>query len=97
MNTDLGMQYIMDGNGNYYMLDGRNQLVVAKDRNEAGLFTFLEANRRIGGGKRARFYHTIPVTAFGEVDEEINSENLLEPKTNIVAMPDIREEEEMQN
>lgn len=30
MGNDLGMQYIMDGNGNYYTVNGNDQLVVAR-------------------------------------------------------------------
>ena len=56
MGNDLGMQYIVDGNGNYYTVNGNDQLVVARDKDEAGVFTFFEANQRIGGGKRAYFY-----------------------------------------
>lgn len=55
------LNYIMDGNGNYYRIDGQNQLVVADDRENAGIFSFFEANQRIGGGKRSRFYSIIPV------------------------------------
>lgn len=71
MGNDLGMQYIMDGNGNYYTVNGKDQLVVARDRDEAGVFTFFEANQRIGGGKKARFYHTIPVEDLEETENEM--------------------------
>ena len=71
MGNDLGMQYIMDGNGNYYTVNGNNQLVVARDKDEAGVFTFFEANQRIGGGKRAKFYATIPVDDLEETEKEM--------------------------
>lgn len=71
MGNDLGMQYIMDGNGNYYTVNGSGQLVVAKDRDEAGVFTFFEANQRIGGGKKAKFYHTIPVDTLEDMEREM--------------------------
>lgn len=71
MGNDFGMQYIMDGNGNYYTVNSSNQLVVAKDRDEASVFTFFEANQRIGGGKKARFYQIIPVGDFEETEQEM--------------------------
>ena len=71
MGNDLGMQYIMDGNGNYYTVNGNEQLVVARDKDEAGVFTFFEANQRIGGGKRAKFYVTIPVDDLEETEKEM--------------------------
>lgn len=71
MGNDLGMQYIMDGNGNYYTVNGNDQLVVARDKDEAGVFTFFEANQRIGGGKRAKFYVTIPVDDLEETEKEM--------------------------
>ena len=54
------MQFIMDGNGNYYKTNENNQLVVASDRDEASLFTLYDANQKIGEGKKATFYFTIP-------------------------------------
>lgn len=76
MGNELGMQYIMDGNGNYYTLNGNNQLVVARGREEAAVFTFYEANQRIGGGKKARFYQTIPVAALDEIEGEMLGEQV---------------------
>lgn len=35
MGYDLGMQYIKDGNGNYYKVNRNDQLVAARDRDEA--------------------------------------------------------------
>lgn len=71
MGNNLGMQYIMDGNGIYYTVNGSGQLVVAKDRDEAGVFTFFEANQRIDGGKKAKFYHTIPVDTLEDMEREM--------------------------
>ena len=45
------MQFIMDGNGNYYRTNKDNQLVVAANREEASVFTLFDANQRIGGSK----------------------------------------------
>lgn len=61
MRNSYGMQFIMDGNGNYYRTNKDNQLVVAANREEASVFTLFDANQRIGGGKKATFYFTIPV------------------------------------
>lgn len=71
MGNDYGMQYIMDGNGNYYTVDSSNQLIVAKDREEASVFTFFEANQRIGGGKKSQFYQTIPVEDFDAIEQKM--------------------------
>lgn len=71
MGNDYGMQYIMDGNGNYYTVDSSNQLIVAKDREEASVFTFFEANQRIGGGKKSQFYQTIPVDDFDAIEQKM--------------------------
>lgn len=68
MGNDFGMQYIMDGNGNYYTVNGNDQLVVARDKDEASVFSFFEANQRISGGKRAKFYVTIPVDELEEIE-----------------------------
>jgi hypothetical protein len=76
MGNDLGMQYIMDGNGNYYTVNGKDQLVVARNREEASVFTFFEANQRIGDGKKAKFYHTIPVDELEQTEEEMQSKVL---------------------
>lgn len=61
MKTNIGLQYIMDGSGNYYMVNDANQLVVAKSWDQAGVFSIYDANQRIGGGMKAKYYHTIPV------------------------------------
>lgn len=50
-----GMQFIMDGNGNYYKTNENIQLVVASDRDEASLFTLYDANQKIGGVKKLHF------------------------------------------
>lgn len=73
MKDYYGMQFIMDGNGNYYKTNADNQLVVASDREEASLFTFYEANQRIGGGKKAAFYFTIPAD-----DSKVEKSNVLQ-------------------
>ncbi len=61
MGNEYGLQYIMDGNGNYYRVNGNDQLVVAGRKEDASVFSMYEANQRIGGGKKSKFYVTIPV------------------------------------
>ena len=71
MGNESEMQYIMDGNGNYYTLGGDGQLIVAKDRDEAAVFTFSEANEKIGEGKKSKFYHVIPVEEMEQTEKEM--------------------------
>lgn len=61
VDTVNALHYIVDGCHNYYRINGKDQLVVAGSREEAGVFSFAEANQRIGGGKKAHFYSAIPV------------------------------------
>ena len=59
---DTGKRYhIVDMSGNYYKLNEKNNLVIARDSSEATLFTIREANARIGTGRRARFYNLLEV------------------------------------
>ena len=64
------MYFIVDAKGNFYHLSSNGQLVQARDKAEADMFSFTEANQRIGGGRKAKFYTTIPV------DEEIPNNGL---------------------
>lgn len=63
----------MDGNGNYYRINDNNQLVAAKDRDEADFFDLRTANDRIGTGKKAKFYYTIPVDDLEQTENEMLS------------------------
>ena len=57
---DTGKRYyIVDTSGNYYKLNEKNNLSVARCSAEATLFSIHEANARIGSGRRARFYNLI--------------------------------------
>lgn len=60
MGTD-SLYYIMDYSGNYYRTNQADQLVTAAGVQEAQIFTFAQANRRIGAGKKAAFYCMIPM------------------------------------
>lgn len=59
MGTD-SLYYIMDYSGNYYRLNKADQLVATSEE-EATIFTFAQANRRICIGKKAAFYCMVPI------------------------------------
>ena len=54
------LYYIMDYSGNYYRTNERNDLVVVKNANEASVFSFIEANKRINIGHKNKFYFMTP-------------------------------------
>ena len=53
------MYNIVDMQGNYYKIGAKGEPRGAKNSGEADMFTLREANNRIGGGKKARFYTTV--------------------------------------
>ncbi len=55
------LYYIMDYNGHYFRLNDKNDLVIAKSMDEAAIFSFVEANRRINVGQKNKFYLMTPV------------------------------------
>ena len=61
MDISSEMYFIVDGSGNYYRVNDRNELIAVDNREDASVFSFVEANQRIGGGKKAHFYSVIPV------------------------------------
>lgn len=64
---DMENEYmIVDIKGNYYKIGSKDELVFARSREEATILSFAEANRRIGGGKKAFFYSAIPVQDYEE-------------------------------
>lgn len=71
------LYYIMDYSGNYYRLNDKNDLVIAKDMDEAAAFSFVEANKRINGGHKSKFYMTIPVDEgheeYSQNEEEVST------------------------
>lgn len=64
------LYFIVDASGNYYRINNKDQLIMTKDRNEADVFSFMEANKRIGSGKKAHFYSVIPAEE-NEADEYV--------------------------
>lgn len=73
MGTD-SLYYIMDYSGNYYRLDHSDQLVAGACEQDASIFTFAQANSRIGDGKKSAFYCMIPVEE--EPEESLLNEEL---------------------
>ena len=53
--------YIMDRGFFYYRLNNNSQLVVAMSKDEADIFSYDEAQRRIGDGKKSQFYSIVPI------------------------------------
>lgn len=82
MRNSYGMQFIMDGSGNYYRTNEDNQLVVAATREEASIFTLFDANQRIGGGKKSTFYFAIPVEENKSVEDKAQEIKQLPEKMN---------------
>ncbi len=66
------LYYIMDYSGNYYRTNQADQLVTAAGVQEAQIFTFAQANRRIGAGKKAAFYCMIPMENEAAQEEKHN-------------------------
>ncbi len=75
MKTD-SLYYIMDYSGNYYRTDMSDQLVTTSEK-DATVFTFTQANSRIGTGKKATFYCMVPI------DEKSESEEVEEEMSQI--------------
>ena len=46
--------YIMDYSCNYYRVDSMNQLVAVGNENDATVFSFREADKRIGSGGKSK-------------------------------------------
>lgn len=53
------MYYIVDMQGNFYKNDLKGNLVVAKNSDDAEVFTLRYANERIGSGRKAKFFTTL--------------------------------------
>lgn len=60
MGTD-SLYYIMDYSGNYYRTNQADQLVAVAGEQDATVFTFAQANSRMGAGKKAGFYCMVPI------------------------------------
>lgn len=91
------MYYIVDGCGNYYRINAKDQLVVAGSRDEAGVFSFFEANQRIGGGKKTHFYSTIPVEESEEKEEVTPTADISEAAQIMPKMKEVFDSDEGQD
>lgn len=65
--------FIQDASGNYYRTNDKNLLVVAKSVSTAEKFTYAEAKKRVGTGKKASFYSVVPSTEI--VEEKVVTSN----------------------
>lgn len=93
------LYYIMDYSGHYFRLNDKDDLVIARDMDEAAVFSFVEANRRINGGHKSKFYMMTPVeeghVEYGQNEEEAKdlrkneihpaSSELIEPTATIAS------------
>lgn len=71
------LYYIMDYSGNYYRINDKNDLVIAKNTNEAAVFSFIEANKRINVGHKNRFYLMKPIKDMNE-EYQNNEDEVIE-------------------
>lgn len=53
--------YVMDFSQNYYCLDSNNQLVIAKSKDVARIFSLQEVRSKLEGKKKASFYRIVTV------------------------------------
>lgn len=98
MGTD-SLCYIMDYSGHYYRTNQADQLVAAAGEQEATVFTFAQANKHIGVGKKASFYCIVPMEEQTEsiTDEvvspikELTYDEVTEPVEKKVASYDLSE------
>lgn len=74
MGTD-SLYYIMDYSGKYYRTNQIDQLVATASEQEATVFTFAQANSRIGIGKKSAFYCIIPVEEVSNTSIESKEES----------------------
>ena len=73
--------YIMDKCFYYYRVNNSSQLVMAASKDEADIFSFEEASRRVGKGKKSQFYFIVPA------EEEIQQQSVADSiKTELVVM-----------
>ncbi|MBQ4283167.1 MAG: hypothetical protein IJB96_04485 [Lachnospira sp.] len=49
------LYYIKDYSGNYYRINDRDDLVTAQNVDEASVFSYVEANKRLSVGNKKKF------------------------------------------
>lgn len=67
----IKMYHIIDMQGNFYKIGAKGNLVVAKNSDDAEVFTLRDANDRIGGGKKAKFYTTLEADTSPDSDGSV--------------------------
>jgi len=73
--VDLNRKYyIIDLSGNYYKVNKKDGLTRVSNSSEADTFSILEANKRIGTGKKSHFYTTLEATSEESVLVDIQDE-----------------------
>ena len=55
------LYYVMDFSQNYYCLDSKNQLVIAKNKDAARIFSLQEVRSKLESKKKASFYRIVTV------------------------------------
>lgn len=78
------LYYITDMRGTFYRLQN-DQLVAADGMASADVFSFEDANKRIGSGMRAKFYKVTPI----ETAEESYEAVAYDPHRNTLEMGDV--------
>lgn len=68
--------YITDTSGKFYRLGSKGALVVAQNTNEAQIFSFEEARKKIGKGKKAHFYKPVPVDSVPAPEAQSSASSL---------------------
>jgi len=76
------LYYIMDYSGNYFRINERNDLVIAKSVNDAAVFSFIEANKRINTGHKNKFYFMTPVEETNDTYQK-NGEEVIPMSGNL--------------
>lgn len=61
--------YIVDRSFYYYRVNEDSQLVMASSKDEADIFSYEDANNRIGNGKKSNFYFMMPTEEEAKEDE----------------------------
>lgn len=62
------LYYIIDMSGNFYKVKGKQGLTMVNRREDADIFSLKEANARIGGGKKAKFFTTLEADVTPDFD-----------------------------
>ena len=86
--------YIMDYSCNYYRVDSMNQLVAVGNENDVTVFSFREADKRIGSGGKSKFYYMTPIEMQNEDTQDLDQvheqeETYNQTETNVSAVREL--------